>query len=160
MITKTPSAKSLYVTGAQLLDPAQKWQGEADLLVENGLVLAIGKPGSLKAKAKTLNATTLDVNGYFLAPGFVDLDCAIHEPGAEHVESFATASAAAAAGGFTSLLMKPLSTPVHDNAFMTDFILRRARENSRVRIIPMGALSAAREGKKLAEIGSMATAGA
>jgi dihydroorotase len=158
--TKTVPAKSLYITGAHLVDPSQKWNGEADLLVENGKVLAVGKPGSLKTKAKSMNAPTLDASGLFLAPGFVDLDCAIHEPGAEHIESFATGSSAAAAGGFTTLLMKPLSTPMHDNAFMTDFINRRAAENSRVRIIPMGALSAAREGKKLAEIGGMSAAGA
>ena len=85
-----------------------------------------------------------------LTPGFVDLSCSIHEPGAEHLEGFATGSHAAAAGGFTTILLQPVTSPLHDNAFMTDFILRRAREISRVRAIPMGALSAGREGKKLA----------
>ncbi|MGE3261565.1 MAG: dihydroorotase family protein [Bacteriovoracia bacterium] len=160
MSTKTIPAKSLYVSGAQLLDPTQKLKGEVDLLVENGRVAAVDKAGSLKAKAKGIKAVSVDGRGFFLAPGFVDLDCAIHEPGAEHIESFATGSSAAAAGGFTTLLIKPLTIPVHDNAFMTDFILRRARENSRVRIVTMGAMSAGREGKKLAEIGGMAAAGA
>jgi dihydroorotase len=154
------SASTLYVTGAHLVCPAQKWNGPADLLVEKGRVAAVAKPGQLKPKAKALRAETLDAAGLYLAPGFVDLHCRIHEPGAEHIESFATGSFAAAAGGFTTVLVSPFSEPVHDNAFMTDFILRRARENSCVRMIPMGALSHAREGKKLSEMGGMAAAGA
>lgn len=160
MTTKTPAASALYVTGGHLLDPAQKWNGPADILVEDGKVSAVGKPGSLATKAKQRKAATVKADGRFIAPGFVDLDCAIHDPGAEHLESFATGSRAAAAGGFTTLLVKPLTEPVHDNAFMTDILLRRARENSLVRILPMGALTAAREGKKLAEIGGMVQAGA
>jgi dihydroorotase len=159
MITKTPAA-SVYVAGAHLVDPSQKWNGPADLLIENGLVAAVDKPGKLKDRAKKIKAETLAADGLFLSPGLVDLHCRIHEPGAEHVESFSTGSHSAAAGGFTTVLVHPFSEPVHDNAFMTDFILRRARENSRVRVIPMGALSHAREGKKLAEIGGMAAAGA
>lgn len=159
MITKTSPLKSLYVTGAHVLDPSQKLNGPAEFLVENGRISVMGKPGSLKAKAKTLKAPTLDASGLFLAPGFVDLNCAIHEPGAEHVESFTTGSRAAAAGGFTTLLVKPVTDPVNDNAFITDFVSRRARENSLVRIVPMGALTSGREGKKLAEIGAMAAAG-
>ena len=160
MRTKTPAHKCLYVTNAILLDPSQKLNGAGELLAENGRILATGKPGSLKAKAKGLKADVLDAEGAFLAPGFVDLHCRIHEPGLEHVESFATGSAAAAAGGFTTVLIQPLTEPVHDNAFITDFMLRRARENSSVRVVPMGALSGGREGKKLAEIGGMAAAGA
>jgi dihydroorotase len=159
MMTKTQAA-SLYVTGAHLVDPSQKWNGPADLLIESGLVAAVDKPDKLKDRAKKIKAETLAADGLFLAPGLVDLHCRIHEPGAEHVENFDTGSHSAAAGGFTTLLVQPFSEPVHDNAFMTDFILRRAREHSRVRVIPMGALSHAREGKKLAEIGGMAAAGA
>jgi len=160
MITKTAPKKCLYVTGAHVVDPSQKWNGAGELLVENGKIAALGKPGSLRAKAKNLKAEAFNANGLFLAPGFVDLHCRIHEPGSEHIESFATGSLSAAAGGFTTLLIQPVSEPVHDNAFMTDFICRRAKEHSAVRIILMGALSGAREGKKLAEIGSMAAAGA
>lgn len=159
MITRT-SSSSIYVAGAHLVDPSQKWNGPADLLVEKGRVFAVDKPGKLKARAKTIKAETCDADGLYLAPGFVDLQCRIHEPGAEHVEGFETGSASAAAGGFTTVLVQPLTEPVHDNAFMTDFILRRAREHASVRVVPMGALSHAREGKKLAELGGMATAGA
>ncbi len=160
MTTKTQPAKSLYISNAHLVDPSQKWNGKGEILIERGRIVAVGKPDSLKAKAKSLKAEKINAEGAFLSPGFIDLNCRIHEPGSEHIESFSSGSAAAAAGGFTTLLVQPVTEPVHDNAFMTDFLLRRARENSSVRILPMGALSSGREGKKLAEIGGMAGAGA
>lgn len=160
MRTKTPNAKALYITGAHAIDPGLKLNKKIDLLAIDGKIAAIGKPGELKAKAKNAGAQVVSGNGLFLCPGFVDLNCTIHEPGNERIENFASGSAAAAAGGFTSLLVKPTSEPVNDNAHMTDFVLRRAQENSSVRVIPMGALTGNREGKKLAEIGSMASAGA
>lgn len=159
MTTKTPVGPALLVSGAHLIDPAAKLNKPADLLIEEGKVSAVGKPGELNARAKGLGAATLDGTGRFLAPGFVDLNCTIYEPGAEHTENFATGSRAAAAGGYTSLLVRPVCEPVNDNAFMTDFVLRRARENSCVRIFPMGALTAGREGKRLAEAGGMKEAG-
>jgi dihydroorotase len=157
--TRTPNAKALLVSGAHLVDPTQKLNKPMDLLIEKGRVSAIAKPGELKTKAKALKADQVDAKGLHLFPGFVDLDCSVYEPGAEHVESFSTVSRAAASGGFTTILAKPVTTPLNDNAFMTDFILRRAREHSNIRVIPMGALTAAKEGKKLAEIGSMVQAG-
>jgi dihydroorotase len=159
MITRTPSKNSLYVTGAHLLDPATSENATGDLLIEDGMIAAIGNVGSLKTRGEKLGAETLKADGLFLAPGFVDLNCTILEPGSEHTESFATGSSAAAAGGFTSLLLRPLTKPLHDNAFMTDFINRRAKENSKVRIFPMGTLSAGREGHKLSEMGGMAASG-
>lgn len=158
MRTKTQDS-SLYISGAHGLDSAQKINKPMDILVEKGRISAIGKPGELKSKAKSAKAKEVDGKGLYLSPGFIDLNCTINEPGAEHIEGFHTGSAAAAAGGFTTLLVKPICEPVNDNAFMTDFVQRRAQENSVVRVIPMGALTGAREGKKLAEIGSMAAAG-
>lgn len=159
MRTKTANAKALYISGAHAIDPALKLNRAVDILAINGKITAIGKVGELKTKAKNAGAETVNGKGLFLSPGFIDLNCTINEPGAEQIESFATGSAAAAAGGFTSILVKPICEPVNDNAHMTDFVLRRAQENSSVRVIPMGALTGAREGKKLAEIGSMAAAG-
>ena len=107
MITRI-SAASAYVSGAHLVDPSQGLNGPADLLVEKGRVLAVDKPGKLRARAKAIKAEAIEADGLFLAPGFVDLHCRIHEPGAEHIEGFATGSASAAAGGFTTLLVQPV----------------------------------------------------
>jgi dihydroorotase len=158
-MTKTLPGKPLYITNAELLDAKNKVKGQGEILLVEGKIAALGKPGELRAKAKAAKANTLDTKGLLLVPGFIDLQCYIYEPGNEHVESFTSASLAAAAGGFTSLCVKPDTTPVNDNAFMTDFLLRRAREHSSVRILPIGALTVAKEGKRLAEMGSMAAAG-
>ncbi len=160
MTTKTPIGKALHITGAHLVDSSVKLDRKGDLLVDKGKIVAIGKPGEFKSKAKSLKAEEIDSRGKFLTPGFIDMQTLIHEPGAEHVEDFATASLAAAAGGFTTITSLPCSTPVHDNAFMTDFIARRAREKSIVHVELVGAVTAGREGKRLAEIGSMIAAGA
>lgn len=160
MKTKTLVGKSLYITGATLLDPTQKLERAGDLLLSEGKILAIGKPKELAAKAKALKARVLDCAGLMLAPGFIDLNAQLPDPGAEARESFASISQAAAIGGFTTLATMPCTTPIHDNAFMTDFILRRAQENSAVKITPLGSISAGQEGKRLAEIGSMVAAGA
>ena len=160
MSTKTPvNAQALLISGAQLVCPASKFERSGDLLIEEGKITALGKPGELNGRAKSLRAEVFDAKGLVCAPGFIDLHATIPDPGQEHVEDFDSGSASAAAGGFTSVCVKPHSNPVNDNAFMTDFILRRAKEKSRVRILPVGALSAAREGKRLAEIGSMVSAG-
>lgn len=160
MTTKTPIGKPLYISFAHLVDPSRKLDRKGDVLTEAGKIIAIGKAGELKTKAKAMKAKEISGKGMFLVPGFIDLQTLIHEPGAEHVEDFASASRAAAAGGFTTITALPCSTPVHDNAFMTDFISRRVREKSIVHVELIGAVTAGREGKRLAEIGSMIAAGA
>lgn len=157
---KTPVGKPLYITGGTLVDPARKLHAKGEILLVQGRVAALGKPGELKAKAQSSKAETIDAGERIVAPGFIDLNCRIPDPGGEQKETFASGSAAAAAGGFTALACMPSTAPFHDNAFMTDFIQRRAREHSLVRVLPVGAISHAGEGKRLAEIGSMVQAGA
>lgn len=160
MQTKTKMGKALYIKNGQLVDPASKLDRKGDLLLNEGKIIAIGKPGELATKAKSLKATTVDASSLVVTPGFIDLNCHAPDPGGEQRESLASISQSAARGGFTSLACMPCTIPVNDNAFMTDFILRKAQENSIVRITPVASISAGREGKRLAEIGSMAAAGA
>ena len=84
----------------------------------------------------------------------------VGEPGAEHRETIASASAAAAAGGVTSLVMRPDTNPPVDDPAVVDFILRRARDAAKVRILPSAALTKGLEGREIAEIGLLAEAGA
>jgi dihydroorotase len=160
MTTKTPIGRAHLISNAQLVDPSTKLDRKGDVLVDKGVIIAVSKPGELKSKAKSLKAKEIDAKGMILTPGFIDLQTLVHEPGEEYVEDFSTASMAAAAGGFTTITSFPCSNPVHDNAFMTDFIKRRAMEKSCVRVELIGAVTAGREGKRLAEIGSMLAAGA
>ncbi len=160
MITKTPVAdRALLISGAHVVCPASGLNGRFDVLVERGNISAVAKPGELKSKASAIKAEIFQAKGLVLAPGFVDLQTWIWEPGQENLEGFASAGRAAAAGGFTLVSPMPATSPLHDNAFMTDFIQRRAREHSMVKVLPVGALTQGREGKRLAEIGAMAAAG-
>ena len=84
----------------------------------------------------------------------------IGEPGAEHRETIATASAAAAAGGVTTVLARPDTSPPVDEPAVVDFILRRARDTAKVRILPCAALTRGLEGREIAEIGLLGEAGA
>ena len=150
---------SYYIANARVIDPSQNLDQQMDVLIENGNITAIDKPGVLKKKANDQDVETIDAKNWVLAPGFIDLNARMGEPGSDPVEAMGTSSRAAAAGGFTSVLVRPSYANINDNAFMTDYISRHASEKSLVRIFPMGALTLGSRGETLAEIGSMVEAG-
>ncbi|MCO5143755.1 MAG: dihydroorotase [Oligoflexia bacterium] len=160
MSGKNKNNFSLLVKNGTIIDPEKKFSNKADLYIYEGKIHGYDKPGSFNQKAKNDKAEILDAEGSFVSAGFVDLHCTIHEPGAEHVESILTASHAAAAGGFTTVVMSPDTNPIIDNAFMVDFVQRKVKESALVNVLVMGALSSGCKGEKLAEIGSMLEAGA
>ena len=84
----------------------------------------------------------------------------VGEPGAEHRETIATATLAAAAGGVTTVLATPTTSPAVDDPAVVDFVLRRARDTGRVRVLPMAALTKGREGREIAELWLLGQAGA
>src|SRR5437879_10129438 len=95
-----------------------------------------------------------------IAPGLVDMRAFVGEPGASHRETFASASQAAAAGGITTIVCQPDTSPVIDNSATVDFVLRRARDNASVNIDPMRARSKGMRGEEMTEIGLWKAAGA
>jgi dihydroorotase len=101
----------------------------------------------------------LDARGWIVSPGFVDLHTHLREPGFEYKEDIRSGTESAAAGGFTSILCMANTQPVNDNAVITEFIVRKAKEVGVVRVSPVGAISMGLEGKTLAEIGQMSEAG-
>lgn len=102
----------------------------------------------------------LDADGLVCAPGFVDLHVHFREPGQEEKEIVATGSRAAAAGGFTSVVTMPNTTPAIDNGAMVRYLVDRAREAGLCRVYPAGAISPGRKGEALAEFADMIDAGA
>ena len=98
-------------------------------------------------------ARVVDCKGDVVAPELIDMRAFVGEPGAEHRETIASASAAAAAGGVTSLVMRPDTNPPVDDPAVVDFILRRARDDAKVRIFPSAALTKGLMGREIAEIG-------
>jgi len=106
------------------------------------------------------DAQIIDCNGKCLAPGIVDIGVKVSEPGERHKESFRSAGLAAAAGGVTTMVTRPDTTPAIDTPETLEFVRRRANEASPVRVLPMAALTRGRQGREMAEIGFLMDAGA
>src|SRR5690606_25142268 len=106
------------------------------------------------------DAEKIDCKDLVLAPGMVDMRCQIGEPGLEHKENIHTASAAAAAGGVTSLACLPNTSPVIDDVSQLELVTRRARDLSPIKIHVQAALSRNTDGKEMSEIGLLHQAGA
>jgi dihydroorotase len=102
----------------------------------------------------------IDCAGAVVAPGLVDMRAFVGEPGAEHRDTLRTASAAAAAGGVTTIVSMPDTNPVLDDPAIVDFVLRRARDTALVRVRPAAALTKGLGGREMTEIGLLAEAGA
>lgn len=141
------------ITNARLLDPATGLDAKGDLLIENGRIASVGN-----APGKT--DETIDASGLCLAPGLIDLRVKTGEPGNEHLETIATASAAAVSGGVTSMVIMPDTNPVIDDVALVEFICRRGEATGLNRIYAAGALTQGLQSDSMAEIGMMQEAGA
>ncbi len=148
--------KSTIIHGGIIVDAASDRDGEFDLLIENGVVAAIEKPGVLKDKA---DANRLDATGSWVIPGCVDLHVHLREPGEEWKETVQTGAEAAVLGGYTSICCMPNTKPANDSAEVTRFILEKARAAQAARVLPIGAISMERKGKQLAPYSELAKAG-
>ncbi len=143
---------------ARLLDPAQALDVVGGVIVADGRLIAVG-PEVTAAKAGA-GSDIVDCRGKLLVPGLVDMRVFTGEPGNEHRETLASASGAAAAGGVTTMIVMPNTSPVIDDAAIVDFVLRRARDTAAVRVAPMAALTKGLEGESMTEFGLLKEAGA
>ena len=91
-------------------------------------------------------------------PGLIDMHVHLREPGFEYKETIATGTAAAKAGGFTSVCCMPNTNPVNDNRSVTEFILAQAGKAA-ARVFPIGAITKGSKGEELAEMGELHAAG-
>lgn len=156
-LDKKPPRQQLF-TNARIIDPSQNIDLAGELLVEKGKIAEIAEKIDTAKLRKTCKVT--DCRGAILAPGLVDMRIFVGEPGAEHRETIASASAAAAAGGVTSILMMPDTNPVIDDVALVEFVRRTARETARVRVFPSAALTKGLAGEEMTEIGLLKNAGA
>ncbi len=147
-------SRTALVNG-RIVDPSQDMDAIGTVLIENDRIAAVGPGIDIPHDAETVDCT-----GRAITPGLVDARVFVGEPGAEHRETIASASAAAAAGGVTSLIMMPDTSPVIDDVALVEFVLRTAREQSMVRIYPSAALTKGLDGKELTEFGLLKKAGA
>lgn len=149
---------SILFKNARLIDPVAGTDTLGDLAVENGVITAVSD--AIDAAVFSTPPTVVDCHGKCLAPGIVDLGVKVCEPGERHKESFKSAGLAAAAGGVTTIITRPDTTPAIDNPEALEFVTRRAQAACPVRVHPMAALTKERLGREMTEIGFLMDAGA
>ena len=147
--------RPVLVKGGRIVDPAQGMDERGDLLILDGVVAVIQTE-----IASPDGARVIDAAGLVVCPGFIDLHCHLREPGFEYKETIATGTRAAARGGFTTVCAMPNTDPVMDSRAVVDFVLRLAREEGAVRVLPIGAVTAGSRGAALTEMAELAEAGA
>jgi len=139
--------------GGRVVDPANNLDAVRDILIRNGQIARIGE------NIPPDNEAVLDLDGKVVAPGFIDMHVHLREPGREDEETMETGSAAAAAGGFTSIAVMPNTDPWNDNQSVTEYIVSQARKRAVVNVFPVGCISKQGKGEELAEIGDMVKSG-
>jgi len=147
---------SLLLTGGRVIDPAHRFDASADLLVVDGKIAAVGTTASQNAPA---NVERMDVSGLVVCPGLIDLHVHFREPGQTQKETIATGTAAAARGGFTSVVCMPNTAPTIDTAGTVALIHERAKHNGTVNVFVAGAITKGIAGEELAPIGGLKRAG-
>lgn len=157
-LSHAPDSSPLLLLNARLVDPSAGTETRGGLLVEAGRIKDLGP--AITADCAPAGARRVDCAGDVVCPGLIDMQAFVGEPGAEHRETIATATAAAAAGGVTTIVATPVTSPAVDDPAVVDFMLRRARDTGRVRVLPMAALTKGCEGREIAELGLLQQAGA
>jgi dihydroorotase len=150
--------RPILLTNARIVDPSRDLDIDGDLLLADGIVRDARR--GIGAAGVPEGTEIIDCRGKVAAPGLIDMRAFVGEPGAEYRETFASASQAAAAGGVTTIVSQPDTSPVIDDPATVDFVLRRARDTAIVRVHPMAALTKGIEGAEMTEIGLLKAVGA
>lgn len=140
---------AILFKNARLIDPVALEERQGDLRVADGVITPLGPSDEV-----------VECGGHCLAPGIIDIGVKVSEPGERHKESFRSAGLAAAAGGVTTMVTRPDTLPAIDTPEVLEFVTRRANEAAPVRVRPMAAMTKAREGREMVEIGFLLDAGA
>jgi dihydroorotase len=151
-------SRPIALVNARLLDPESGRETQGGVLVAYGVIAGLGS--DVRRDSVPTEALVIDCGGDVVAPGLIDMRVFVGEPGAEYRETIATASAAAAAGGVTTIVARPDTNPPVDEPAVVDFILRRARDTAKIRLLPSAAITKNLDGAEIAEIGLLAEAGA
>jgi dihydroorotase len=141
----------IRLVGGRILDPASGRDEVGDLYIDDGRIVDGDSHNG---------ETVIDVSGFVVAPGFVDLHCHLREPGFEDAETIATGTRAAAAGGFTTVCALADTRPSTDTGSDVEALLTQALRDAVVRVLPIGTTSKQREGRELSEMADMAEVGA
>lgn len=147
---------SLLLTGGRVIDPANRLDATADVLILNGKIAAVGPEAAGQAPR---DIEKFDAKGLVVCPGLIDLHVHLREPGQTAKETIATGTAAAARGGFTSVVCMPNTAPAIDNAGTVALIHERAKREGLVNVFVTGAITRNLAGEELAPTGGLKRAG-
>lgn len=153
---------AILLRGGRVIDPASGSNDFADVLVENGIIREVDfttQSGELDALAKNMGAEVLDCTGCIVAPGIIDAHVHLREPGQTHKETIATGTLAAVAGGVTTVVAMPNTTPVTDSVALLEFVQSVQRDPS-ARVLAMPAATVGSMGGELTDYVALAAAGA
>lgn len=144
------------ILNARVIDPASGTDARMDILIENGRISQMA-PG---LSGFSGDARVIDAEGLVAAPGLVDMHCHLRDPGFTHKEDIRTGTAAAAAGGFTSVACMPNTKPVIDSEETLRYVLDKAARQGAVRVYPIAAVSMGQLGETLSPFQTLKNAGA
>jgi dihydroorotase len=150
--------RPILLANARIIDPSRDLDIVGDVLIADGVVREAKR--GIGAAGVPEGTEVIECRGKLVAPGLVDMRAFVGEPGAASRETLASASQAAAAGGVTTIICQPDTSPVIDDPATVDFVLRRARDNAIVHVHPMAAITKRLEGGEMTEIGLLKAAGA
>ena len=150
--------RPILLANARIVDPSRDIDMLGDVLMAEGVVREAKR--GIGAAGVPEGTEVIDCRGKLVAPGLIDMRAFVGEPGAVSRETLASASQAAAAGGVTTIICQPDTTPAIDDPATVDFVLRRARDTAIVHVHPMAAITKGLEGKEMTEIGLLKAAGA
>jgi dihydroorotase len=145
---------TLRITNGRVIDPSQGLDQVTDVWIRGEHILGLGPQPNAQA------TRTLDASGKIVCPGLIDMHVHLREPGREEDETIATGTAAALAGGVTSVACMPNTEPALDSQAAAEFVYLQAERAGNANVFPVGAITKARQGKELSEIGGLVEGGA
>ena len=144
----------ILIKNGRVLDPADSTDAILDIYIEKGKIKAIGPNLQANHSVKIINATNM-----WVTPGLIDMHTHLRDPGWPHKETIATGTAAAAAGGFTTICPMANTNPVTDSAATVEYILSTAKKEGLVHIVPIGSATIGLEGQEISPISQLKAAG-
>ncbi len=148
---------TIHIRNGRVIDPIQEIDQIANVVIQDGKIVEIAESNS---NVGADGVEMVDASGLIVCPGFIDPHVALREPGFEEDETTETGTAAALAGGFTTVAAMPNTLPVVDNQAAAEFVRRQAERAGYCNVVPLGAVTKNLEGQELADIGHMRESGA
>ena len=145
---------SLLIRGGRIVDPLQGFDFIGDLFIQDKRIAGLER--SIDAPSGTQE---IDAAGLVVCPGFIDLHCHLREPDPEDKETIATGTAAAAKGGFTTVCAMPNTRPAMDSPEVVNLVLRKAKEEGKIKVLPIGSVTVGRKGETLTDMEALARVG-